>query len=73
MLDVLGGEAAADARGARMGDLHGQQIEGTLPYGRVTLVPLYHPAAGLYNPGLKETMREDFRGLAGYVDGCSVS
>ncbi len=27
----------------------------------LTIVPLYHPAAALYNPNLKEVMEEDFK------------
>jgi len=50
-------------QGCSIGELHGQTLETEASYGPVTLVPLYHPAAGFYNPDLKEVMKEDFRVL----------
>ncbi len=29
---------------------------------------MYHPAAGLYNPNLKEGMRKDFKELKKFLD-----
>lgn len=47
----------------RIGDLHGRVLQAEASYGKVAIVPLYHPAAAFYNPDLKETMQEDFRVL----------
>ena len=50
-------------RGTSIGELHGKPIEAEAPYGPVMVFPLYHPAAGFYNPDLKDVMADDFRGL----------
>ena len=42
-------------------ELHGQAFEGVADYGKVTIVPLYHPAAAIYNQHLIETLKEDFK------------
>lgn len=44
---------------AKIGEVHGTRIEAG---GRV-LFPLYHPAASLHNPRLRETLVEDARRL----------
>jgi DNA polymerase len=43
--------------------LHGKSFEGSTSYGSVTVIPLYHPAAAIYNQSLKDTLREDFKVL----------
>lgn len=50
-------------QGQRIGELHGEALKAEAAYGQVTLVPLYHPAAGFYNPDLRDVMAEDFRVL----------
>lgn len=40
--------------------IHGQVFEGETLYGRVKIIPLYHPAAALYNPDLRSVLEEDF-------------
>jgi len=57
--------------GAFLGDLgktisqiHGQLIEKN---GQAYL-PLYHPAAALYNGAMRETLLEDFQKIPGYMD-----
>ncbi len=50
-------ETLIDKKG--MKELHGKEFE----YEGIRLIPLYHPAAGLYNPNLKTTMEEDFERL----------
>lgn len=42
-----------------MGRLHGKRYE----YEERVLIPLYHPAAGLYNPNLKSEMKKDMKRL----------
>jgi DNA polymerase len=39
--------------------VHGQEQEVTLGGRRVTLVPLYHPAAALYTPAMLEVLERD--------------
>lgn len=42
--------------------IHGEEFE----YKEITVIPLYHPAAGLYNPNLVEDMKEDIKKLKNY-------
>jgi uracil-DNA glycosylase family 4 len=40
--------------------VHGQEQEATLGGNRVTLLPLYHPAAALYTPAMLKVLESDF-------------
>jgi len=40
---------------------HGKKYVAEANYGEVMIVPLYHPAAAIYNQSLKETLKEDFK------------
>ncbi len=40
--------------------MHGQEQEVTLGGNRVTLYPLYHPAAALYTPSMLTVLEQDF-------------
>lgn len=46
-----------------IGAMHGKVYEGTLSYGKVILLPLYHPAAALYNPKNRTVLFDDFKKL----------
>jgi len=48
-----------------IGKLHGKQFPIQAPWGEAIIAPLYHPAAAIYNPGLKPVMVEDIAGLIG--------
>lgn len=41
--------------------MHGTKIIAQASYGPVNIIPLYHPAASIYNQQLKETLFEDFK------------
>lgn len=43
--------------------IHGQVFEADAGYGKIKIIPLYHPAVALYNPELKEVMMKDFQKL----------
>lgn len=45
-------------------DIHGKAFQGMADYGKVTIVPLYHPAAAIYNQKLIPTLKEDFKILS---------
>jgi len=45
-------------------DLHGMPFE----IGKITLFPMYHPAAALYTFQLRKVMEEDFKKLRGLLD-----
>jgi DNA polymerase len=51
----------------KIGDLHGKKLEAEASFGKVTIVPLYHPAAAFYNQDLENTMERDFQALKQYV------
>jgi DNA polymerase len=44
-------------------NLHGRVIEVEDSFGPLLIVPLYHPAAAIYNQSLKETLKRDFQVL----------
>ncbi len=46
--------------------LHGTIVPAQASYGPIMIVPLYHPAAVIYNQSLKETLFEDFKILKQY-------
>jgi uracil-DNA glycosylase len=46
---------------------HGKPFEADLGYGKVNIIPLYHPAAAIYNRELKATLLEDFKQLKKYA------
>ncbi len=50
-----------------IGTMHGKVYQGNLSYGKVTLLPLYHPAAALYNPKNKQVLFEDFKKLTPFI------
>lgn len=39
--------------------IHGKKYEAAAPWGMVTIIPLYHPAALIYQQSLKETGKDD--------------
>ena len=46
---------------ARISEVHGQLFTYDLPdFGSRSILPLYHPAAALYNGSLRMTLKEDF-------------
>lgn len=44
-----------------IGQAHGKSYEANLSYGTVKIIPLYHPAVALYNGGMRETLKNDFK------------
>ncbi|MCC6290647.1 uracil-DNA glycosylase [Candidatus Nomurabacteria bacterium] len=46
-----------------IGQMHGQLFETEITYGKVRILPLYHPAAAIYNRSLLDTLKEDFSKL----------
>lgn len=47
----------------RITDIHGQPKRIIFGNRKITVMPLYHPAAALYNGALRETLFEDFRSV----------
>jgi uracil-DNA glycosylase len=42
---------------------HGKKYEADTSYRKIMIVPLYHPAAAIYNQSLQEILKEDFQVL----------
>jgi len=47
-------------------ELHGKEFMAEADYGKVYIIPLYHPAAAIYDQSLLETLRQDFKILEKY-------
>lgn len=58
MMDSLGIENKET-----IGGVHGKIFEG-----KITFIPLYHPAAAIYNSKMKDTLKKDFEIIKKYVD-----
>jgi uracil-DNA glycosylase family 4 len=46
--------------GVKIGDIHGQPQTIELDGRKIVIMPLYHPAAALYNARLRQTLIDDF-------------
>jgi DNA polymerase len=53
--------------GGKISDLHGQILKAEASYGRVDILPLFHPAAVIYRREWKELLREDFQQLCKFL------
>jgi len=53
--------------GAVIGDVHGQPHRVTVGEVSLLIIPLYHPAAALYNGSLRATLIEDFLGVPAII------
>ncbi len=49
--------------GQKITAIHGQPKRITFGSGKLVILPLYHPAAALYNGDLKATLNEDFEAI----------
>ena len=47
--------------------IHGKIFAARAPYGDITIIPLYHPAAAIYNPNTKEVQLNDIKALKQYA------
>ena len=63
VIGTLGNHATKSLVGQTgISSIHGEEFE----YEGIAVIPLYHPAAGLYNPNLVEEMKEDIKKLKDY-------
>jgi DNA polymerase len=51
----------------KISQLHGKVIEVQAGYGKIHVLPLFHPAVALYNQAQKATLLEDFQVLKQFV------
>jgi DNA polymerase len=47
--------------------LHGQLLEAETPWGKISILPLYHPAATIYNRQTKEALMQDFQIIKKFI------
>ncbi len=47
--------------------MHGKVFEAKADYGPITVIPLYHPAVGVYNASSKPGLVADFKILESYI------
>ena len=57
----------APAAGQRISQLHGKVIQVQAAYGQTSALPLFHPAAALYNPNQRATLEADFQVLRQFI------
>lgn len=46
--------------GMKIGEVHGRQQQASFGDRHIVVMPLFHPAAALYNGGLRQTLIDDF-------------
>jgi uracil-DNA glycosylase len=46
-----------------IGQLHGKVFKTDISYGKIRIVPLYHPAVAVYNSNMKDVLKDDFKML----------
>lgn len=47
--------------------MHGRKFTAEAPYGKIWIIPLYHPAVAIYNANTKDQLRVDFQVLKGWL------
>lgn len=52
----------------KISQIHGQPKRVRFGDGKIVVIPLYHPAAALYNGGMRQTLIEDFNKLPKIID-----
>jgi uracil-DNA glycosylase len=52
----------------RITHIHGQPKRIKFGSSKVVILPLYHPAAALYNGSLRETLKEDFKNIPTIIE-----
>ena len=43
--------------------MHGKTFDAEVGYGKIKIIPLYHPAVAIYNSTIKDTLMKDFQVL----------
>jgi uracil-DNA glycosylase family 4 len=47
--------------------IHGERFEARTLFGKIIIMPMYHPAAALYKPPIREELEKDFKKLASII------
>ena len=48
---------------SKISELHGKVFEAETNFGKVKIIPLYHPAVACYNNEMIDVLKDDFRML----------
>lgn len=67
-MDFMLDEFDLPEQGKRIGELHGVVLSAQAFYGEIAILPLYHPAAALYNDQLRDVIQEDFHVLKQFFE-----
>jgi uracil-DNA glycosylase family 4 len=54
--------------GMKIGEIHGQPKRIDFGDKKVVILPLFHPAAALYNGGLRQTLLDDFQNVPKVIE-----
>ena len=54
--------------GLKISQVHGQPKRITFGKQKIVLLPLFHPAAALYNGGLRQTLLDDFSAIPAIIE-----
>lgn len=52
-----------DLQAEKIGMIHGKIVRISKSLGNLCIIPLYHPAAAVYNPNMKKILMEDFKSI----------
>jgi DNA polymerase len=66
-MDFILEQFNAKEKGGKITQLHGKPLHAQASYGKIIVMPLYHPAFALYRQDQKETLVEDFLKLAKFI------
>lgn len=51
--------------------VHGKRFEARTLFGKIVIMPVYHPAVALYRPAMKGELEKDFQKIKDLIDGIS--
>lgn len=55
-----------------MGKIHGKNFQASNLLLQAKIIPMYHPASALYNPGMKEILRTDWESLKNVIENFNI-
>jgi uracil-DNA glycosylase family 4 len=62
-MDYIMRKFGLEAQLRSISQMHGKIFEADTSYGKIKIIPLYHPAAAIYNRELKSTLEKDMQVL----------
>lgn len=51
----------------KISEIHGKPLPAEAPYGKITIIPLFHPAVALYNRSQRPVLEEDMKVVTHYL------